>query len=87
MATAAVLAPHDVPTSPHRTGIGVLQPRAQAVAPRGPDPDEVMLIKCYDSEENRARLTPHSAFTDASSPSEAPHWESIGVRALVFDSE
>ncbi|KAH9916287.1 uncharacterized protein BXZ73DRAFT_105914 [Epithele typhae] len=25
-------------------------------------PEEVTLIKCYDSEEDRARLTPHSAF-------------------------
>ena len=31
-------------------------------------PDEVTLIKCYDSEVDRARLTPHSAFLDASSP-------------------
>ena len=50
-------------------------------------PDEVTLIKCYDSETDRARLTPHSAFADASSPAEAPHRESIEVRALVFDTE
>lgn len=50
-------------------------------------PEEVTLIKCYDSEVNRARLTPHSAFLDATSPKEAPHRESIEVRALVFDSE
>ncbi|KAH9939814.1 hypothetical protein B0H21DRAFT_31508 [Amylocystis lapponica] len=47
-------------------------------------PDEVTLIKCYDSKEDRARLTPHSAFLDATSPPEAPHRESIEVRALVF---
>ena len=50
-------------------------------------PDEVTLIKCYDSEVDRARLTPHSAFPDASSPAEAPHRESIEIRALVFDQE
>ncbi|KAL7280146.1 hypothetical protein PYCCODRAFT_1359188 [Trametes coccinea BRFM310] len=50
-------------------------------------PDEVTLIKCYDSEEDRARLTPHSAFLDPTSPKDAPHRESIEVRALVFDSE
>jgi len=50
-------------------------------------PEEVTLIKCYDSEVNRARLTPHSAFLDAGSPPEAPHRVSIEVRALVFDTE
>jgi len=50
-------------------------------------PDEVTLIKCFDSETDRARLTPHSAFLDESSPESAPHRQSIEVRALVFDSE
>lgn len=50
-------------------------------------PEEVTLIKCYDSEVDRARLTPHSAFADTSSPPEAPHRESIEVRVLVFDTE
>ncbi|KAH9910967.1 uncharacterized protein BXZ73DRAFT_108331 [Epithele typhae] len=50
-------------------------------------PEAVTLIKCYDSEEDRARLTPHSAFADESSPADAPHRESIEIRALVFDSE
>lgn len=49
--------------------------------------DEVTFIKCYDSEEDRARLTPHSAFFDASSPKDAPKRESIEVRCLVFDLE
>lgn len=50
-------------------------------------PDEVTLIKCFDSaEDGTARLTPHSAFTDSGSPPEAPHRQSIEVRALVFDS-
>ena len=48
---------------------------------------EVTLIKCYDSETDRARLTPHSAFMDKSSLPEAPHRQSIEVRVLVFDSE
>ncbi|KAI0373735.1 hypothetical protein BV20DRAFT_937342 [Pilatotrama ljubarskyi] len=50
-------------------------------------PDEVTLIKCYDSEQDRARLTPHSAFLDPTAPKDAPHRESIEVRALVFDTE
>ncbi|TFK84427.1 hypothetical protein K466DRAFT_647231 [Polyporus arcularius HHB13444] len=49
-------------------------------------PNEVTLIKCFDSaEDGTAGSTPHSAFTD-SSPSEAPYRQSIEVRALVFDS-
>jgi len=52
-------------------------------------PEEVTLIKCFDSEdrEGTARLTPHSAFVDKSSPENAPHRQSIEVRALVFDLE
>ena len=50
-------------------------------------PDEVTLIKCYDSELDRARLTPHSAFLDKSSSPEMPTRESIEVRCLVFDTE
>ncbi|KAL1950372.1 hypothetical protein VTO73DRAFT_5496 [Trametes versicolor] len=50
-------------------------------------PDEVTLIKCYDSEEDRARLTPHTAFPDKTAPKNAPHRQSIEVRALVFDTE
>ncbi|KAH9889985.1 hypothetical protein C8Q73DRAFT_652891 [Cubamyces lactineus] len=50
-------------------------------------PEEVTLIKCYDSETDRARLTPHTAFWDQTSPSDAPHRQSIEVRALVFDGE
>ena len=50
-------------------------------------PGEVTLIKCYDSETDRARLTPHSAFADKSSSPELPTRESIEIRCLVFDSE
>lgn len=54
---------------------------------RNQTPEEVTLIKCFDSEEDRARLTPHSAFLDDTSPKDAPERESIEVRALVFDTE
>jgi len=50
-------------------------------------PEEVTLIKCYDSEEGTARFTPHTAFLDRTSPKDAPHRESIEVRCLVFDLE
>lgn len=58
-------------------------------------PDEVMLIKCFDSNTaNEARRTPHSAFEDPTHPDNAVNGnegdkdlsgrESIEVRALVF---
>jgi hypothetical protein len=50
-------------------------------------PDEVALIKCWDSDERVARLTPHSAFKDETSPADAPHRQSIEVRCLIFDQE
>ncbi|KAL4248818.1 asaB hydroxylase/desaturase family protein [Abortiporus biennis] len=50
-------------------------------------PDEVTFIKCFDSKVDRARLCPHSAFLDESSPKDAPRRESIEVRALVFSDD
>jgi len=50
-------------------------------------PEEVALIKCFDSDYSKARLTPHTAFKDSTSPADAPHRQSIEVRALVFDTE
>ncbi|KAI0706784.1 hypothetical protein C8T65DRAFT_740617 [Cerioporus squamosus] len=75
---------------PQRTGatLGVrYNPKLQWYYLGSQTPDEVTLIKCYDSEEDKARLTPHTAFTDEGSPKDAPHRQSIEVRALVFDSE
>ncbi|KAI9652809.1 MAG: hypothetical protein M1821_007807 [Bathelium mastoideum] len=47
-------------------------------------PDEVTLIKCYDSTaDGRARRIPHSAFTNPAEEDKAAR-ESIEVRALVF---
>jgi hypothetical protein len=50
-------------------------------------PDEVIFIKCWDSDESKARLTPHTAFIDATSSIDAPHRQSIEVRCLVLDQE
>lgn len=50
-------------------------------------PDEVMLFKVSDSAVDKARLAPHSAFPDMTSPADAPSRQSIEVRALVFDRE
>jgi hypothetical protein len=50
-------------------------------------PNEALLLKCYDSaEDGRARFTAHSAFDDPTSPLHANPRESIEVRALVFFS-
>jgi hypothetical protein len=48
-------------------------------------PDEVLLIKIYDSAgDDIARLTAHTAFDDPSSPADAPARASIELRALLF---
>ncbi|KAK3070241.1 hypothetical protein LTR53_010782, partial [Teratosphaeriaceae sp. CCFEE 6253] len=55
-------------------------------------PDEVMLLKCFDSRgegmpggrEGLAVRTPHTAFVDPNTPSDAPGRQSIEVRCLVF---
>lgn len=53
---------------------------------RGMQPDELVLIKCYDSQEDgkTALLTPHTAFQDPTTPKDAPLRQSIEVRLLVF---
>ena len=48
-------------------------------------PDEVLLIKGYDSlTDGRARFTPHGAFELPDTPESAPPRESIEVRTLVI---
>ncbi len=47
--------------------------------------DEVLLLKCFDSEEDgRARFTPHTAFIDPVKQENARPRESMELRALVF---
>src|ERR1700675_591288 len=46
--------------------------------------EEVLLLKCYDSDGRRSRFTAHSAFEDPSSPPDAAPRESVEVRTLVF---
>jgi hypothetical protein len=49
--------------------------------------EDVLLLKCYDSEiDGRARFTPHTAFTDPTTPPDAAPRESIELRTLVFHS-
>lgn len=55
-------------------------------------PDEVMLLKCFDShgaglpggKEGISVRTPHTAFFDENTPADAPGRQSIEVRCLVF---
>jgi len=54
-------------------------------------PEEVMFIKCFDSESQMlkgnkgvAHATPHTAFADPQTPEDAPGRQSIEVRALIF---
>ena len=47
--------------------------------------DEVLLIKCYDSQKDgRSRFTAHTAFTDPNTASDAPGRESIETRTIAF---
>ena len=53
----------------------------------GQTPEEVMLIKCFDSKlDGRARRVPHTAFVNPETESERAR-ESIEVRALVFHED
>lgn len=48
-------------------------------------PDEVILLKCYDTErDGRARWTAHTAFDDPSSPADAAPRQSIETRTIAF---
>jgi hypothetical protein len=46
-------------------------------------PDEVILIKCFDTIESGARRVPHSAFHDPEHE-DKDFRESIEIRAFVF---
>jgi len=48
-------------------------------------PDEALLLKCYDSAtDGRARFAPHTAFDDPTAPADVLPRESIEIRTLVF---
>lgn len=50
------------------------------------DPDEISILKCYDSETNgeMSRWSFHTAFRDHTAPEDAPDRRNIVVRAYVF---
>jgi hypothetical protein len=71
----------------HRTGeiYGVAHNAAQRwFYVRDVAPDEVLLIKCWDSDEDVARFAPHGAFEDPSTPPGTPPRESIEFRTIAF---
>ena len=48
-------------------------------------PNEALLIKCFDSaEDGRARFAAHTAFNDPTRLPDAPSRESIELRVLIF---
>ncbi|KAF7319534.1 hypothetical protein HMN09_00292800 [Mycena chlorophos] len=55
----------------------------------GVTPEELILIKCFDSRQDGsvALFTPHTAFSDPTTPEGSPLRESIELRALVFYDE
>ncbi|KIM43507.1 hypothetical protein M413DRAFT_25865 [Hebeloma cylindrosporum] len=52
----------------------------------GMTPEEIVLIKCFDSKQDGsvALFTPHTGFSDPSTPEGTPFRQSIELRALVF---
>ena len=46
--------------------------------------DKVILLKTFDSDENRARFVGHSAFKDPTSKPDAPIRESVEIRTIAF---
>ena len=49
----------------------------------GQKPEEVLIFKIYDSDTDKARTVPHSAFENSEEKHQPPR-ESIEVRCLVF---
>lgn len=47
-------------------------------------PDEVLLLKCWDSDASVARFAPHTGFEDPTTPADAPPRESIEFRTIAF---
>ena len=47
-------------------------------------PNEAVLIKCWDSDPDVARFTPHTGFDDPTTPAGTPPRESIEFRTIAF---
>jgi hypothetical protein len=76
----------DVTTPAHRGVIYALHPNSghRWYFASGMQPDEILLLKCYDSrEDGRARFMPHTGFENPDCPQEFTPRESIEARTLV----
>lgn len=73
------------PTRSGETSSVRYNPGQQFYYKSGLTPEEVILIKCFDSEDGLR--VPHSAFVDAGANGVHEGRESIEVRALVFHTE
>ncbi|KAF9261031.1 hypothetical protein L218DRAFT_554401 [Marasmius fiardii PR-910] len=51
---------------------------------RGMKPDEILLLKNYDSDKSVANFAPHGAFDDPTAPEDTPPRESVELRFLVI---
>jgi hypothetical protein len=84
---AGDLVPSDL-VYPHRVGetyAVTYNPAHQWFYVPDMQPDEALLLKCYDSEtDGRARFAPHTAFEDPTAPADVLPRESIELRTLVF---
>ena len=72
---------------PHRTGqIYGLRHSPQQRWYYYPDmrTDEVLYLKCFDSDPSQVRYTAHTAFKDPTSRPDAPARQSIEVRTIAF---
>ena len=45
--------------------------------------DEALLLKVFDSSDDRAKWTAHGAFVNPQAPTDAPDRQSIEVRTLL----
>jgi hypothetical protein len=72
---------------PHRKGeiygVGYNEKQRWLFAP-DLAPDEAVLIKCWDSDADVARFTPHTGFDDPTTPAGTPPRESIEFRTIAF---
>lgn len=50
----------------------------------GMDPNKVILLKTFDSDQDKARFVGHSAFKDPTSPPDAQIRESVEIRTIAF---
>ncbi len=72
---------------PHRKGeiYGVAHnPRQRWLYVPDLQPDEAILIKCWDSDPSVARFAPHTGFEDPTTPPGTPPRESIEFRTIAF---